>query len=639
MAMQTYDEMRIAAEAIWRAIEQPPRPLFIVSINTSSIAAGAEATLEALRAGADAGGYDVMVTGDTGLSWLEPLIQVKRPDGPTVLYGRIAADDVAAFANAAKNGIASDHAVGIVDGAGVAGVPALADLDWMKIQVRWMMSNCGVIDPDSIDHYIGRGGYGTYLTAAAMDRDELIKVVTGSTLRGHSGSFFSTGTKWGFLKNATSEPKFLVCNADEGDPGAWVNRVLMESDPHLILEGMLTAAYASGATYGWIYLRDEYPLAVERMERAIAQCRERGIFGDDALGTGVKFDAEVVRGAGAYVCGDETGLISSINDNRGMPRIKPPFPAQQGVLEQPTNVNNVETYAAATTLLRIGAEEFSMVGTEINRGTKMFTVAGACEKTGCLEVPFGISVNDVLAAAGGIAGGRAFKALQQGGPLSGLLPGHIAGELPLEPEAFRPLGAGMGGGGLIFVDDTACTVDMNVMFSWFLEDESCGRCQTCRSGNQRMLEIFKRTAQGEAQDWDLDHLAALGDAFQYSNCFHGTLSPVIMRNTLEHFRDEYDAHAIEHRCPAKVCAGLIEYHVTKQSDAVAEAAAACPTEAIMHVDGAWRVDDAKCIRCNVCKDVAPDDIAIVDKYRNTIPLRTVVTANIAPDARAVTNRP
>lgn len=637
--MATYDEMRVAGEAAWQAVTQPQRPLFIVSINTSSIAAGARKTFAALQALGATHGFDVMQTGDAGFAFAEPTVKVVRPGAPTVLYGNITEEKADAFASAALRGIVAEHAIGIVDGPAAEGVPALDDLDWMKIQVRWIMDNCGIIDPDSIDHYIGRGGYGTFMRCAQMDRDELISVVTGSTLKGHSGSFFSTGTKWKFLKDAKAEPKYLVCNADEGDPGAWVNRVLMESDPHLILEGMLIASYASGATYGWIYLRDEYPLANERMNRAIDECRKRGILGPNALGTGVNFDCEVVRGAGAYVCGDETGLISSINDGRGMPRIKPPFPAQQGVLEKPTNVNNVETYATAATLLRIGAEKYSSVGTEANRGTKLFTVSGAIDKTGCVEVPFGTTVNELLDAIGGITGGGDFKALQQGGPLSGLLPGHVAGPLPLEPEPFRPLGAGMGGGGLIFVDQTACVVDMNVMFSWFLEDESCGRCTTCRGGNQRMHEIFKRTSRGEAEESDIPRLQSLGDSMQYSNCFHGSLSPVIMRNTLTHFRDEYDAHAVENRCPAQVCPDLIEYVVANQSSAVEEAAAICPTDAIVQVNGKWKVDDAKCIRCHACKDVAPDDIDIVDKFRDTLPLRVVTQANVAPQQVRLQARP
>jgi ferredoxin len=269
----------------------------------------------------------------------------------------------------------------------------------------------------------------------------------------------------------------------------------------------------------------------------------------------------------------------------------------------------------------------------------MFTVCGAVAKTGCLEVPFGTSVQQLLDAAGGIANGRSFKAMQQGGPLSGLLPGNIAAGLPLEPEPFRPLGTGMGGGGIVFLDDTACTVDLNVMTAWFLEDESCGRCTTCRGANQRMLEIFKRTSVGEAHEWDIDHLRTLGDTMQYSNCLFGALSPVIMRNTLEHFRDEYDAHALQHRCPAKVCSGLIRYVVKEQAPAVAQAADACPTNAIVQADGKWRIDDAKCIRCNACKEIAPEAIAIEDRYADAIPLRTVAGASVAPAQVPVQPRP
>ncbi len=627
--MPTYDELRSAADAVWAAVEKPERPLFIVSMNTSSTAAGARETFDALTKLSDTGaGFDVMQTGDAGLAWAEPVVEVRKSDGQHVLYGHVTADKVEAFATAAATSVAKDHAIGVISGA-ADGVPMLADLDWAKAQVRWLMYNCGVIDPDNIDHYIARGGYSHYMAASQMDRDALISVVKGSTLRGHSGSFFSTGMKWSFLKDAKAEPKYLVCNADEGDPGAWVNRVVMESDPHMLLEGLLIGAYATGATHGWIYVRDEYPLAIERVNRALQACRDRGIFGENALGTGVHFDAEVIRGAGAYVCGDETGLISSVNDERGMPRIKPPFPAQSGVLGKPTNVNNVETYACVTTLLRVSPETYSTVGTEANRGTKMFSVAGACEKSGCLEVPFGMTVAEVLAMAGGIANGRTFKALQQGGPLSGLLPASIAADLPLEPEPFRPLGAGMGGGGLIFVDDTACVIDLNAMFSWFLEDESCGRCTTCRGGNQRMVEILERTSRGEAHPDDPARIKSLGGSMQFSNCFHGTLSPVIIDNTMTHFRDEYDAHAIEHRCPAQVCEGLIRYRITNQSPAVAAAAAICPTEAIVQQNGAWAIDDPKCIRCNACRDVAPSDIVIEDKFRDMVPLRVIERADVA----------
>jgi|CXWL01.1.fsa_nt_gi NADH-quinone oxidoreductase subunit F len=624
--MATYEELRSAGEAAWAAVEKPARPLFVVSINTSSVASGARETLEALQKLAASGGFDVMQTGDDGLAWAEPVVQVRKPDGQHIVYGRVTADNAETFAAAAATGVAKEQAIGVISGS-ADGVPMLRDLDWAKLQVRWLMHNCGVIDPDNLDHYLGRGGYQQFVDAVQMSRDDLINVVKGSTLRGHSGSFFSTGTKWQFLKDAKTEPKYLVCNADEGDPGAWVNRVIMESDPHSLLEGMLIGAYATGATHGWIYVRDEYPLAIERMNKAIADGKARGIIGPDCLGTGVNFDCEVVRGAGAYVCGDETGLISSINDERGMPRIKPPFPAQSGVLGKPTNVNNVETYVCVTALLRVGADTFSTVGTEANRGTKMFTVSGACEKTGCLEVPFGTTVSDLLASVGGIANGREFKALQQGGPLSGLLPAGIAGPMTLEPEPFRALGVGMGGGGLMFLDDTHCVIDLNVLMAHFCEDESCGRCTTCRIGNQRMVEIFERTARGEGRERDVTDLKQLETSLQNSNCLHGGLSSTIMRNTLQYFRDEYNVHVFDHRCPAQVCQGLIRYVVVGNSPALAEAAAICPDH--IAASGPQPSGDGRCARGGACREAAPDDIAIEDRFANVIPLRVIAPADVA----------
>jgi NADH:ubiquinone oxidoreductase subunit F (NADH-binding) len=625
-AVEMFAELKEKGAAAWSDVENPRRPLIIVSINTSSIASGARDTFKALSERAGSLGFDVMQTGDDGMSWAEPIVQVRKPDGQHVLYGNVMADQVQDFLKEALTDVAKGLAVGMISGS-VDGVPNLRDLDWAKLQVRWLMHNCGVIDPENIDHYIGRGGYAQFLGATQTSREDLIEVVKGSTLRGHSGSFFSTGTKWSFLKDASGEPKYLVCNADEGDPGAWVNRVLMESDPHSIIEGMLIGSYATGATHGWIYLRDEYPLAYTRLTRAIEQCLKRGILGDNALGTGVSFTCEVVRGAGAYVCGDETGLISSINDERGMPRIKPPFPAQSGVLGKPTNVNNVETYACVTALLRVGDEAYSTIGTETNRGTKMFTVSGDVARTGCLEVPFGTTVTELLAAIGGIAEGRPFKALQQGGPLSGLLPGHIAGPLKLEPEPFRELGTGMGGGGLVFLDERRCVVDLNVLMAHFLEDESCGRCTTCRIGNQRMVEIFERTSRGEGRDDDVNLLRSLDASFQYSNCFHGTLSPTIMRNTLQYFADEYAIHVNEHRCPAQVCEGLIKYVVIGNSPSLAQAADLCPDH--IAARGAQPDSDGRCTRGGACRDVAPDDIAVIDRFDGVIPLRAIAPADVA----------
>ncbi len=612
----TYDELRAKADALWAPVERPARPVVRVSVNTTSLAAKADATLDAIRAHVAERALDVevLVTGDTGFAWAEPVVLITTTNGATVLYGDVTPDRVEKLLDQGLDGVCRDLAICVMSGPDVPGVPRFEETPYGRIQTRWLMRNCGVIDPENIWHYIARGGYASFMRATELSPDDLIEVVKGSTLRGRSGSFFSTGMKWGFLQRAERRPKYLVCNADEGDPGAWVNRVLLESDPHSVLEGMLIGAYATGAEYGWIYIRDEYPLAVERMNRAIQQARELGILGENALGKGVKFDAEVVRGAGAYVCGEETGLINSVNDNRGMPTVRPPFPAERGVLFQPTNVNNVETYASVTCLLHVGPETYSQVGTEINRGTKPFTLSGAVERPCVVEVPFGTPVRAVLEAAGGIAGGRRMKALQAGGPLAGILPAEIALDLPLEPEAFRAKKAQMGGGGLVFVDETACIVDLNLMFAWFLEDESCGRCTTCHGGTQRMLEIFRRIASGGGDPYDVTRAELLGKTLVYSNCVHGQAAPTIMLNTIEYFHEEFDEHLIRHRCPAKVCAGLVRYEVSDPSADLQEAADICPTQAFVREASGWRIDSARCIRCDACREVSPDAIAVVDAF-------------------------
>lgn len=614
--MPTYDELREQAASVWEPVERPRRPLLRVSVNTTSLAAKAGRTLEALRAeiAERALDADVLITGDTGFAWAEPVVQVTTPGGSTVLYGDVGPDQVPKLLEQALEGVCRDLAICVMDGPGVPGVPRFEETAYGRVQTRWLMRNCGVLDPENALHYIARGGYGSFVRATEMSHDDLIEVVKGSTLRGRSGSFFSTGMKWSFLQRAERRPKYLVCNADEGDPGAWVNRVLMESDPHSVLEGMLIGAYATGAEYGWIYIRDEYPLAVERMRRAIEQARELGIFGDDALGRGVRFDAEVVRGAGAYVCGEETGLINSVNDNRGMPTVRPPFPAERGVLFQPTNVNNVETYASVTCLLHVGPDTYSGVGTEVNRGTKPFTVSGAVSRPCVVEVPFGTPVRAVLEAAGGVAGGRTLKALQAGGPLAGILPADLALDLPLEPEAFRAQKAQMGGGGLVFIDDTACVVDLNLMFAWFLEDESCGRCTTCHGGTQRLLEILRRIAAGRGEPYDIARVELLGRTLVYSNCVHGQAAPTIVTNTLEYFREEFDEHLNGRRCPAKVCAGLTRYEVTEPTADLQEAADLCPTQAFVRDGAAWTIDAYRCIRCDACREVAPDAIAVLDAF-------------------------
>jgi NADH:ubiquinone oxidoreductase subunit F (NADH-binding)/(2Fe-2S) ferredoxin len=637
-----YEELRqraLSAPGGWRAVESPSRPRVTVYCGTCSLAAGAGETLAALRSEVERRRLDVDIgiAGCNGLCYAEPLVEVAWPppeaDPPTagggrrILYGKLTEDKVPrlieeALAGGGPPGADPDLALASLGDAPVDGVPPIGSLPFWAPQVRRLMANCGVIDPENIDHYIARGGYSGLARALTLAPEEVIKEVSDSTLRGRSGSDFPTGRKWDFLRGATRQPKYLVCNADEGDPGAWVNRMLMEGNPHAILEGMAIGAHATGAGYGFIYVREEYPLCFKRLSKAIEQARERGLFGRNILGSELSFDAKVVRGAGSYVCGEESGLIASIEEMRGMPKIRPPYPAQSGVFGQPTNVNNVETYADAALILGHGLEWYSSLGTERNKSTKMFSLSGHIQRVGVVEVPLGYPMDKLIfEVGGGVPEGRTLKAIQPGGPLAGILPAaHV--NLPLEPEAFREKGVQMGGGGLVIVDDSACIVNLCTYFEWFAEGESCGRCTTCRGGTQRLVEILRRWTRGEGRESDFEHIKLLGNTLLYSNCVHGQAAPTVALNTLTFFEDEVREHVFEKRCRAKVCKGLIRYQVSVESvsahpelvEGLAEAEAICPTNAVVKKNGGYEIDQSLCIKCDACREVAPQAVEVVDAF-------------------------
>jgi NADH:ubiquinone oxidoreductase subunit F (NADH-binding) len=377
---------------------------------------------------------------------------------------------------------------------------------------------------------------------------------------------------------------------------------------------MIIGGLASDADYGYIYIRDEYPLPVERMRKALEQAREKGLLGKDILGSGFDFDMEVVRGAGSYVCGDETGLLSSLEDRRGMPKIKPPFPAQAGVFAKPSNINNVESYANAPLILREGAGWYASMGSENHKGTKMFSLSGQVQRVGVLEVPLGTRTGQVVVEmAGGAPEGHALKAIQPGGPLSGIVPASEI-DIPLEPEPYRERGSLMGAGGLVILDDTACIVDLCIYFEWFAEDESCGRCTTCFAGTRRMLEILRRIASGRGRTADIELIKLLGRVAQNANCFHGQGAPTAVMSMLQHFEEELLEHVERKRCPAKVCPGLIRYEVVHQSELLPFAEGICPTQAVVRENGAYRIDQAKCVKCGACREQAPYAIAVVDEF-------------------------
>jgi NADH-quinone oxidoreductase subunit F len=613
--VSAYSDLRSQADAVWYSYTHPSRPCIAVNVSTDSHARGGAATLRELSRLKAEGGLDVEIgiTGSIGLSYLDPTASVIRPDGTRVLYGPVTAGRAEDLLNAAVNGTElPDLALGVLAGT-LDGVPPIAEHEYFRIQVRRLMANMGLIDPENIDHAIANGAYQGLDRALALDQEVVIKEVLDSTVRGRSGSDFPTGRKWDFLRTARGGPKYLICNADEGDPGAFINRAVMEGDPHNLVEGMIICAHATGASYGFVYIREEYPLCVERVRKAIADAQARGLLGKNILGAGLDYDMRVIVGAGSYVCGEESGLIASIQDARGMPRIRPPYPAQAGVFGLPTNVNNVETYSDAALILRHGLEWYAAVGTERNHSTKMMSLSGDIRRPGILEVPLGTPTRDIVeGAGGGVPEGRTLKALQPGGPLAGII-GPSGLDLPLEPEEYRPTGTLMGGGGIVICDETTCIVDLCGYFQWFCEDESCGRCTTCHGGTQRLTEILRRISNGDGRMSDLNLMQLLADSLRWSNCVHGQAAPTSVQNALQNFRDEMLVHIQEKRCPAQVCQGLIRYEIDRSNDTdLAAAAAICPTAAIKQADGHYAIDQALCIKCDACREISPDFIRVVD---------------------------
>jgi NADH:ubiquinone oxidoreductase subunit F (NADH-binding) len=546
-----------------------------------------------------------------------------------VLYGNVTPDVVAEFVRQTilEGGDMPELALGVIDGNATDEIGLLSDHPFMKGQTRRLMENIGLTDPENIEHYLAHDGYLGFAKALEMDADAIVKDILDSGLGGRGGGGFPTGRKWDFLRNATADPRYLICNADEGDPGAWVNRILMEGDPQLIVEGMLIASQAALSTVGYIYIRYEYPLAIERMQKAVDQAYAKGLLGKDILGTGKDFDLIVFKGAGSYVCGEETGLIESIDGYRGMPRIKPPFPAQAGLWNKPSNVNNVESYANAPMIMRNGAAWWSGVSDAKEKGTKMFTFSGAINWAGCIEIPFGPSVRRAMDQyAGGMKEGSRLKGWQPGGPLSGMLNAADV-DLTLTLDPYRERGMFLGSGGIVFFDETACVVDMCKFFLGFCEDESCGRCTTCHGGTQRATEILRRISQGGGRDTDIEKLEGLVQTLVWSNCLHGQFAMTTVKTALKSFRDEFEEHIVQKRCRAKVCDGLIEYVVRSQSDPGLPAAEEiCPTNAVQQEGGQYVIVDQLCIRCGACKEQAPDGIEVRERFAADVAMEAVPAA-------------
>ncbi|MDE7406587.1 MAG: 4Fe-4S binding protein [Clostridiales bacterium] len=485
---------------------------------------------------------------------------------------------------------------------------SINDTDFYRSQRRVVLRNCGVIDPENIDEYLATDGYKAYEKAVTtMTQQQVIDEVKKSGLRGRGGAGFSTGMKWQFTHDAQGTEKYVACNADEGDPGAFMDRSLLEGDPHAVIEAMMIAGYAVGAEHGVIYVRAEYPIAVHRLEVAIKQAREYGILGDNVMGLGKKFDLELRLGAGAFVCGEETALLNSAEGKRGEPRQRPPFPAIKGLFGKPTLINNVETYGNITQIILNGADWFASVGTEKSKGTKVFALGGKLENVGLVEIPMGTTLRTIVEdIGGGCPNGKKFKAAQTGGPSGGCIPSSLI-DTPIDYDNLMAIGSMMGSGGLIVMDEDNCMVDIAKFFLEFTVDESCGKCTPCRIGNKRLLEMLDKVTKGEATLEDLDKMEELCYYIKDNSlCGLGQTAPNPVLSTLRYFRDEYEAHC-NGKCPAGVCKALVSYKVDPEKCIGCTICARnCPVKAISGtVKQTHTIDPKKCIKCGVCASKCP----------------------------------
>lgn len=542
-------------------------------------------------------------TGCFGLCEAGP-IAVVYPEG--TFYSRITAADIARITeeHLLKGRIVTDLTYKSEKTTGGIST-SINDVEFYKKQQRVALRNCGIINPERIEEYIAFDGYRALGKALLeMSREQVVDTVLKSGLRGRGGGGFPTGLKWQFTANAQDDQKYVACNADEGDPGAFMDRSVLEGDPHAIIEAMAIAAYAVGADKGYVYVRAEYPIAVNRLEIAIQQAKEMGLLGTNIFGTDFAFDLEIRLGAGAFVCGEETALIASIEGERGMPRPRPPFPAVKGIWKKPTLLNNVETYANIPQIILNGAEWFASIGTEKSKGTKVFALGGKINNTGLLEIPMGTTLREVIFdIGGGIPNGRKFKAVQTGGPSGGCITdAHL--DTPIDYDNLIALGSMMGSGGMIVMDEDNCMVDIARFFLDFTVDESCGKCTPCREGTKRMLELLDKITEGHGTHADIDKLESLAYSIKDSAlCGLGQTAPNPVLSTLHYFRNEYDAHVNEKRCPAGVCKNLMSYTITDKCVGCTVCTKVCPVNCIsgerksVHV-----IDQTKCVKCGACME-------------------------------------
>mgnify|MGYP001417658040 CR=1 FL=1 len=583
----------------------------LVCGGTGCTSSGAQEVMDGFRKELKARGLDnevlVVPTGCHGMCEMGPIVVV-YPEG--TFYCRVTAADV--------KEITEEHLFKgrVVDrllysGEEVTSVPNYKEIPFYGKQERIALANCGYINPDNIEEYIARDGYAALAKALTeMTPEGIIEQVKTSGLRGRGGGGFPTGLKWSFCARSQGEKKYVICNADEGDPGAFMDRSILEGDPHAVLEGMLLGAYAMGANEGYIYCRAEYPLAIKRLNTAIAQAEEYGLIGDNIMGTDFSFHLHIKEGAGAFVCGEETALMASIEGRRGMPRPRPPFPANRGLWDKPTNINNVETWANVPPIIRNGGDWYASMGTEKSKGTKVFALTGKVKHTGLVEVPMGITMREIIFdIGGGILNDRKFKAVQIGGPSGGCLrEEHL--DIPISYESLAAVGAIMGSGGLVVMDEDNCMVDVAKFFLEFTQRESCGKCTPCREGTKKMLDILYRITEGKGRPDDLEKLEHLANMVKDASlCGLGQTAPNPVLTTLRYFRDEYEAHIRDRKCPAGACAELMKYEIDPEKcKRCGLCAKNCPVNCITgDRQTPYVIDQEACVKCGTCYEKCPFD--------------------------------